>query len=733
MTLTRRQFLARTGWVAAGSTVLTSCAWLPVMPTWRDAEASDACLWVQALPDGSIRFFSPKSEMGQGITTGLAQIVAEELNLTTGEIDVVVPHTGQIPPAKMTVGSESIRKLFDPLSNAAALLRETLRERAAARAGVSLDEMADGRGGFIAPGGRQIGYAEIVGVGELIEADADQFARPSRPLRRYSLDCSERSCREVGRRRPTIDIEKIVTGREVYSRDVVVPGMLHGRVLRAPVLRGALGAVASDAARALPGVVDVIVDRGRNRVGVVAADPFVLEAAARAVQVEWSGGESRSQQQLDAELDVDRSIERDEFEHTLLDEGDVIAGAASAARRLSARYDTSFMAHAVMEPRSGIVSVTADGVEAWTASQDPWYMRSVIARTTGRSTDDVVVHNHRIGGAFGGRNLCQATEEAAWLSNVLERPVRVQWTREDEFHCNYFQPPFSHRIDAGVTEAGRISHWQHDYTAGPILTGSTLIPDHLHFVVDLLQDPGSHLNVVPAYDVPNRRIRYSDIRLPVPTGAWRGLGAAPNTTAVEAAMDELAELAGTDPIEFRLAHTSDPRLAAVLRRVAALSNWGAAAAPGHGRGVAATYYENATYVAVVVEVVVDPVSDRVRPLRVWCAHDCGRVINPDQVEAQIEGCIIWGCSMALLERLTLDEGAIGADNFHNYPILRHDDAPEIEIALIEDPRHPPMGAGEPAIAPTPPALLNAVYAATGLRVRQLPVALGLPRARSGAV
>ena len=732
MTLTRRQFLARTGWVAAGSTVLTSCAWLPIMPTFSDPDLEDSCLWIQALPDGSIRFFSPKSEMGQGITTGLAQIVAEELNLTTREIEVVVPDTSQIPPAKMTVGSVSIRELFDPLSHAAALLRETLRERAAAEAGVGVSDLADGRGGFVAPDGRRIGYGQVVGAAEVIVADPEQVGRLGRPLRRYSIERPSRDCREVGRRHATIDIEKIVTGREVYSRDVVVPGMVHGRVLRSRRLRGVLGDVASEAALALRGVVDVIVDRKRNRVGVVAESPFVLDAAARAVKIEWSGGEPRSQSDLDGELDVDRSIERDEFEHTLLDEGDLATGAARAVRRLSVRYDTSFMAHAVMEPRSGVASVTADGVEAWTASQDPWYMRSVIARTTGRRSSDIVVHNHRIGGAFGGRTLCQATEEAAWLSAALGRPVRVQWTREDEFHDNYFQPPFSHRIDAGVTEAGRISHWQHDYTAGPILASSTMVPEHLHWAVDLFPDPGSHLNVVPAYDVADRRVRYSDIRLPVPTGAWRGLGAAPNTTAVEAAMDELAELAGADPIEFRLAHTRDPRFAAVLRKVAEISNWGAKVAPRRGRGVAATLYENATYVAVVVEVEVDPASDRVRPTRVWCAHDCGRVINPDQVEAQIESCIIWGCSMALLERVTLDDGAVSADNFHNYPVLRHDAAPEIETALIENPSDPPMGAGEPAIAPTPAALLSAVYAATGLRVRQLPLSLGLPRARAQA-
>lgn len=721
--LTRRQFLERTGWLAIGSTAISSCSWMPIMPTFSAPDLEETLVWVQALPNGRIRFFCPKSEMGQGITTGLAQIVAEELNVETAEVEVVVPNTDQIPPATMTVGSQSVRELFEPLSNAAALLRETLRERAAREEGLDSSALRDGRGGFLTPDGRAIGYGQIVGVAELLEADPRRNGAMAGTLRRYALDPPAGECRQIGQRPRTAGLEAIVTGREVYSRDVVVPGMVHGRVVRSPRLRGKLGAVESAGALELSDVLDVVIDRDRNRVAVLAKNPFVLDRAVEALEVEWQGGEQRSQDDLDAELDVDRNIAGDGFEHTLLEEGDPEAAARRAVRTLHVRYDTSFMAHAAIEPRSGVVSVTEDRVEAWTASQDPWYMRSVLARTTGRSTGDVIVHNHRIGGAFGGRMLCQATEEAAWLSAGCGRPVRVQWTREDEFRDNYFQPPFSHRIDSGVTEDGRISHWVHDYTAGPILTGSTMVPDHLLWAVDLFEDPGSHQNVIPPYEVRDRRIRYSDVRLPVPTGAWRGLGAAPNTLAVEAAMDELAELAGADPIEFRLGHTRDPRLAGVLREVARISNWGGPVAPHRGRGVAATFYENATYVAVVIEVEVDPGSSRVRPVRAWCAHDCGRVINPDQVEAQVEGCIAWGCSMALFERVTLEGGGIGVENFHHYPILRQEQSPEIEISLVENPTHPPTGAGEPAIAPTPAALINAVYAATGQRIRRLPISL----------
>lgn len=713
--LSRRDFLVRTGWLAAGSTVLTSCAWLPVLPTFSDPDLESSCVWVQLLSDGRVRFYCPKSEMGQGIFTGLSQIVAEELNLDSAEIEVVAPHTGQIPPAKMTVGSFSVRELFEPLSNASALLRETLRERAARRAGVGREQIADEPGGFAHPDGSRIAYADLVGDGEVLVADPAQM---SPDLRRYCSD-DDRVCRQVGRPVPSVQLREIVTGRMAYARDVVVSGMLDGRVVRSPRLRGELVSVGREEALAVPGVTDVIVDRNRQRVGVVAENPFALRRGLAALSVSWRGGEPRSQADLDRELDVDRAIERDDFEHELLSEGDPSAAAARAQKQIDVRYDTSFMAHAAMEPRSGIVSVTDAGVEAWTASQDPWYMRAIVARETGRSQSDVVVHNHRLGGAFGGRSLCQATEEAAWLSSQVRRPVRVQWTREDEFQANYFQPPFSHRIRAGIGADGRVSHWLHDYTTGPILMSSAMLPAHMLWLVDLMKDPGSHQNVVPPWDVPDRRIRYSDIRLPVPTGAWRGLGAAPNTTAVECAMDELAELAAVDPIEFRMRHTRDPRLQQVLREVRRISGWERPLAPNRGRGVAATHYEASTYVAVVAEVEVR--DARVLARHIFVAHDCGRVINPDQVTAQIEGCAIWGTSMTLLEHMALDDGRVGVTNFHDYPVLRHDESPEISVSLIDRPSQPPLGVGEPAIAPTPAALLAAVYAASGQRIRRLPL------------
>jgi CO/xanthine dehydrogenase Mo-binding subunit len=299
--------------------------------------------------------------------------------------------------------------------------------------------------------------------------------------------------------------------------------------------------------------------------------------------------------------------------------------------------------------------------------------------------------------------------------------VRVQWSREEEFRDNYFQPPFAHFIDAGVDAEGRLTHWMHDFTACPIGLDSATVPRRAHWLADLVGDPGTKRGALTPYSVSDRRTRFSDVRIPIHTGQWRGLGAAPNTTAIEVAMDELARMAGLDPVEFRLRNLGPERerLAAVLRDAARLSGWSEPIAPGRGRGVACAVYEEMTYVAVVVEVSAE--DEVIRPIRAWCAHDCGLVVNPGQVTAQIEGNIAWGCSVALQEHVEIRDGANANDSFETYPVLRQADSPEVQVSLVERGGDPPAGAGEPAIAPTPAALVNAVFAATGARHRRLPI------------
>ena len=715
--LSRREFLVRTGWLAAGMTVLGSCSrLLPALPTQKRPSHEDAGFWIQALPDGRARFLLPRSEMGQGIMTGLTQVVAEELDLPRERVECVLPNTQQIPPALLTVGSWSMLEFFEPVSIAAATLREALRKRAAARAGVAVAEVRHEHGAFVLPNGTRIEYEALAGGDvEVIDVDADSAA-----LERYSAG-GQRPRRAIGQRWRQVGIEEVVTGSAVYSRDVVVPGMLYGGVARPPRPQARLKAVDEAAAMSVPGVVKVVVDSRRQAAGVIAENPFVLPKALEALSPRWEGGVSLSQAGLDEALDVDRA--QGSFQHTPVEDGDVTAGARSAVKTLDARYRSPMFSHAAMEPRAAVVSVTDDIVDVWVASQDPWFMQAVIAKLLGRRTEAVRPQNHRLGGGFGGRVFCQAAVEAAWLSGAVKRPVRVQWTREEEFRHNNVLPQFTHRIRAGLDAESRVSHWSHDFVSCPIVYSSALLPGYLQWLLDFTTDEGTMRNAVPPYAFANRRLRFSAKRIPLVTGARRGLGAAPNAFAVESAMDELAHLADTDPLAWRLRHVpaDRPRLTGVLQKVAEISRWGSPLPKGVGRGLACVIYRQKSYVAMVAEVEVDEAARSIRVRHVYCAHDCGLVVSPDQVEAQIEGNVAWGCSMSLLEGTTIEDGQLAASNYHDYPVLRFGDMPDVTIALVENADDPPSGAGETALVPMPAAIANAVFAASGKRLRELPL------------
>lgn len=725
--LSRRNFLIRTGWLAAGATVLTSCSALrsvlPALPTFSSPELEDGLAWVQALPDGHIRFYCPRSEMGQGASLGLSQVVAEELNVGQSEIECVRPDTDQMAPAKMTVGSESIFSFFEPVSFGAARLREALRMLAAEKTGLAVAQIKDGRGGFVLPDGANLEYAAVVPAEPLVLSRAESRGSES-SLPRYALERSGKY-QAIGHRWKHHELEAIVTGKMVYSRDVALADMMFGQVVRPPAFEARLQSVDGRAAEAMTDVVSVVVDKRANFVGVVASSPFALPAAIEAIDVKWHRSKNISQDLLEARFDVKARRTRDDFEHTLTTDGDIPIGRAGAVHKAVAHYATSYAVHAQMEPRSGTAWVKNDKVEVWCGSQDPYFVQRRVAELLNRGVEDVVVHPHRVGGAFGGRVQCQASEEAARLSAAVGKPVRVQWDREAEFKNNHYQPMFSHFIDAGVTDDGRISHWDHDFVSSPIVTGmiGPLLPAAAVWIADqVVTDGGTARGAVSSYRLPNHRVRFSDIRTPVPTGAWRGLGAAPNTFAIESMIDELAVTSGIDPLEFRLRNLSPKgrRLANTLREVAEIANWGRPPATDTGRGMACAVYKDLTAVAVVAEVQVDHVRREVGVVKVWCVQDCGLIINTDQVENLVMGNIVWGCSMALRERITFDSGAAEQSNFDTYDVLRNDETPEMIVKLVES-VEPPVGVGESALGPVAPAIANAVFAVTGRRVRSLPM------------
>lgn len=726
-TISRRSFLKKTGWVAAGLTVTAAVAYpfaraaMPIIPTTGIPVLEDGFAWVQAMPDGRIRFLCPRMEMGQGTQVGLSQIVAEELNLDPSQIECVLPDTDQTPPFQLTVGSRGIEMFFDPVSQGAAQLREKLRGYAAEKTGLMPDQIRDGGGGFVLPDKTSLSYAALTPL-EPVVLSAGGKSPP-----RYAVERQGRY-RTIGKPWRHHDLEAIVTGKAVYSRDAIVPGMLFGLTIRPPAFGTRMRNVDSSAANVIPGVTTIVVDQQNGFVGVVADNPFALPAAIAAIGIDWEVSADLNQSDIDSSLDVDKLRAAGDLEHILANEGNLSVGRGTAVHQINARYETSFAAHAAMEPRAAVAWVKKDKVEIWCGSQDPFFVQRRVAKIIGRDVGDVVVHSHRIGGGFGGRVLCQPSEEAALLSAAVGKPVRVQWDRDMEFQNNSFQPAYSHRIDAGVTQEGTISHWEHDFVSSPILTGP--VPGNIAWVLDMVVgDEGTARGGLSHYRMANRRVRYSDIRTPVPISAWRGLGAAPNTFAIESMMDELAVSAALDPLAFRLKNlpatgyktAKDVKLAKVLRRVGEIADWGRTAPQDVGRGIAGAVYRDQTAVAIVAEVHVDHTAGELRVTKIWCVQDCGLVINPDQVENQIMGNIAWGCSMALKERITFEAGAVEQSNFDNYDILRHNEMPEILVELSTPSEEPPVAVGESAFAPVAPAIANAVFAATKRRVRRLPM------------
>ncbi|WP_421780118.1 molybdopterin cofactor-binding domain-containing protein [Kiloniella litopenaei] len=725
VSLSRRQFLKATGWSAAGITVLSSCSGiLPALPSTSDPELEDAFNWFQLLPTGKVRFFCPRIEMGQGTTISLSQVVAEELNVDFANIECLAASTEQVPPFKMTVGSEGIAKFWKPVAYGAAKLRETLRERASHLTGIHVKNITDTHNGFKIENTRIIHYHNLLSDTPflLMEIDASEV----KDVALYSL-LSSRSKHHIGHNRVSSAIENIVTGTEIYARDFNLTDTLFGHVFRPPALEAVIQSVNLKNAQNKDGVIHIEQQIEKNLVAVVAKDPISLRLAIERINITWQKSDINSTELIE-KINVNKLIQQGELEHVLVDDG-VSKGLSNNLKIIKSCYSSPCMSHASMEARAATAWVRQDKVEIWCGSQDPFFVKSRIAKQLGRNLDNVVVHSLRVGGGFGGRVLCQPAEEAALLSKLVGKPVKVEWSREDEFQNNYFQPPFSHMIEAGVRSDGYIEYWRHDFASSPIITGP--IPSSIAWMVDSFKaDEGTARGSHNPYNIKNKRIRYSDVRTKVPIGAWRGLGSAPNCFAIESMMDELAHEAGIDPLDFRLHNLSSyhevlKKVLIVLGKMKPANQKQKQQSANdiendHGYGLACAIYKNETPVAVAVEVIIDHSEQSVLVRNINCVQDCGAIVNPQQVENQVMGNLVWGCSMAMKEKITFEEGQVIENNFDGYQILRHAECPAINIELIKSDK-PATGAGEAALGPVAAAIANAVFDATGVRVRNLPI------------
>ena len=648
--------------------------------------------------DGGVTAFSGKVDFGQGIRTALTQVVAEELDVPFETVRLVMGETDVVPFDAGTWHSDSVHLDGAALRRAAAAARQQLVARASARLGLDPAALETTAATVRARrDGSAVTYAELAAEGPLTGPIADEV-RVKAPA----------DMRVIGTSLRRIEAPDLVSGRATFVADVRLPGMLRGAMLRPPVRGAVLRSLDDRAARAMPGVVAVV--RDGDIVAVVADRQEHAVAGVAALVAEWKVPEPS----------------RPAREVNIRAEGDVDGALATAAKRLEVIYTLPYISNAPIGPSAAVADVREGQATIYTASQTPFTIRREVARLLDLPEERVSVIPRRSSGTYGRNGHDDAPVEAARLSRAVGRPVLVQWTREEEFAHGSNRPEARIEATAALDADGNIVAWRYR------IHTNVHIPDHFYTSVEhQAASFGASEGALPAYRIPAVE---ADLHLeiaPIRTAAFRSLGGAENVFAVESLMDELAALAGEDPLAFRSRHLSDPRMRGLLELVAERTGW--ADRPrggGRGFGLACGSFAgpSGTQVAQVASVTVDP-RGRVRIERLWCAIDPGLVVNPDGVRNQIEGAMQQAASIALIEEVRHRDGRVVTTGWDTYPIATFRDAPAmIEVLVVGDPTRPSTGVGEVGTVPVAAAIANAVFAASGARVRDLPITAAKVRA-----
>jgi nicotinate dehydrogenase subunit B len=723
MNTKRRDFLKSAGGIAVAfswnvPTVLAQQAARPALPgslgTNRMLDG-----WIRVNPAGTITVFTGKCELGQGILTALAQIAAEELDVAYERVEIVSADTARTPNEGMTAGSLSVENSGTALRFACAEARQILLELAAAKLGVAVANLSVADGTVTGAG--SVTYWELARDANL-KREASAQAKPKPPAQH----------RIVGRSLPRRDIPAKVTGGAAFVQDLRLPGMVHGRVVRPPRYGARLDSFDEVKVKAMPGVIAVV--RDGSFLGVVARREeqainarLVLIASAK-----WSGGSelpdpTKMCEQLMSMRSEDRVI------------GEKDARVPAGAKVIEATYHRPYQAHAAIAPSCAVAEFKDGKLAVWTHSQGVFPLRATIARAFGLEPRDVRCIHTEGAGCYGHNGADDVAFDAAMLARAIDgRPVRLQWMRDDEFKWEPYGPAMTMKVK-GAVAGGRVVDWTFDVWSqshnfrpgrpdGINLLGSWYLADAKR------PGPARHAaqpngagdrNAITLYDFPRQRTTHHLImENPVRTSAMRSLGAYANVFAIESFMDELAAAAGIDPVAFRLAHIKDERERAVIEAVARAADWkpGEKGDGRRGRGIGYARYKTvATYNAVIAEVEVNPTTGIVKVPRIWTAADAGQIINPDGLTNQIEGGVIQSASWTLHEHVRFDRNGILSQDWMSYPILTMPDVPRVETVLIDRPNERALGAGEAAQGPTAAAIANAFAAATGRRIRELPL------------
>jgi isoquinoline 1-oxidoreductase len=641
--------------------------------------------WLLVRPDGRVTAYAGKVEYGQNIRTGFAVEVADELRVPVSAVDVVLGDTAQAPWDMGTFGSQSTARVGLRLRTAAATARETLLELASRRLDLPRDDLVINGGNIAskADPGRKFSYGELVGP-DTIEQEIDEEVTLTGP--------SEFTV--MGKDARRIDAEPRVTGRAAYAQDVLRPGMLFARILRGPSFGSTLVQADTSLAERMPGVVSVV--REGDLVAVLAEDDESADRALEVVQATWEGGAKGST------IDIPRILAETKRDPVAVQQtGDIEEGFRRADHVLEATYYAPHISTLTMEPRAAVAEWDGDRLTVWAGGQRPFGLRTELAGLFRIPEADVRVISMEIGGGFGTKSWYPTGSEAARLARIAGRPVRVAYTRQEDATEGTFRPAALIEIKSGFRSDGMITAWQCEAVhAGPM---------------GYIAQRGAET----PYVVDNIAVNVYCANTLVRVGSYRTLGAAVNHFARECHMDEIAAEVGVDPFEMRMRNLSEPRYRRVLEAAATGFGWEPGVTPTK-RGIGLSIGEDVgSYVATCVDLAVEGREIRVR--RVVTAIDCGLVVNPEGVRNQVEGSTVMGLGGALYEAIEIGDGIVLNTSLSRYQVPRITDAPEIEVVLCGDPGEPSTGAGEPGLVTVAPAVANAVFDATGQRIRELPL------------
>ncbi len=705
--LSRRQFLKMTGAGLAIAAVTTSTGIRLISAAELEKEGPSfrPSVWLEVRPDDSVIVTVNKSEMGQGVFTSLPMIVADEIDADWKNVRMEVAPAGDaykdpVWGMQSTGGSSSVRHMYEPLRKAGAAAREMLLMTAAREWNVSVKECTVDKGSV-----RHAASNRVLTYGKLA-VNAAKLDIPQNPGLK-----EESQFRYIGKDIPRLDMHDKVNGMAPFGIDSNVPGMLYAAIARQPAYGAELLSFNKEAAQAVAGVQTVVpIHSGM----AVCAD--TLDAAWQgrdALKAKWGNG--RFPNLSNESLEKDFAAHLDSKGLIARNDGDVVSAMASASKKIEAVYQLPYLSHATMEPMNCTAHVRPDNCDVWAPTQNQTGVLNLAVKLTGLKPERVHVHTTFLGGGFGRRFETDFVEEALLLSISTGKPVKVLWKRQEDMQNDLYRPMNLSRIEGAVDTQGHATAWSHKIVCPSIF--ARVFPAMLKNGIDNAAVEGLE-NM--EYEIPNIAVEYVRIDTPVPVGFWRSVGSSHNAFTVESFIDELAHAAAKDPLEFRLGLLKNhPRAKRVLETAAEKSGWGKPLMNGEARGIAYNL-SFGSYVAEVAEVSVDRASGAIKVHKVTCAVDCGSVVNPAIVQAQMMGGLTMGLSAALKEKIEIANGGIKSENFGDYELLRMNEAPAVDVHVVKS-GDKLGGIGEPGVPPIAPAVANAVFKATGARLRRLPM------------